>query len=117
MSDVEVSAELPPGVDFVGEPQIDAGEFESIEEENKVIWKIPKVLATTGILSEPISAIFQIRAVPLPGHIGGYMPILGPTSVSAKDDFTGRQTSSFQEFLTTELKGDPTVRSEDGIVR
>jgi len=53
----------------------------------------------------------------LPGHIGGYMPILGPTSVSAKDDFTGRQTSSFQEFLTTELKGDPTVRSEDGIVR
>lgn len=117
MSDVEVSAELPPGVELSDKKKVDAGEFESAEEGGKIVWKIPKVLATTGILSDPIRAIFQIRAIPLQTHSGGYMPILGPTNISAKDDFTGKEVSSFREFITTELKDDPTVKPNEGLVR
>jgi hypothetical protein len=117
MSEVEISAEIPPGVEFVKQIKVDAGEFSSDEEKNEVVWKIPKLLATTGILSKPVTAIFQVKAVPEVRHMGFYMPLLGPTNIMAKDDFTGAVFSTFKEFITTELPSDTTVSPEDGIVR
>ncbi|MFA4999148.1 MAG: hypothetical protein WC519_00155 [Parcubacteria group bacterium] len=117
MSDVSVSAELPPGVEFVKQVKVDAGEFSADPMAKKITWKVPKVLATTGVLSEPISAIFKIKATPNAGQADGYMPILGPTNITAADDFTGFSFSGFQEYLTTELPADSTVKAEEGIVR
>ena len=118
MSDVEISATLPPGVEFVRQVKVDAGEFLFDAENRKVIWRIPKLLATTGVLSEPLSAIFQIRATPSAEHIGAYMPILGSVNITAIDDFIGDIFSSIsKEPTTTELRGDNTVRAGEGIVR
>lgn len=117
MSEVEVSAEIPPGVEFVRQVKVDAGEFTSDPERKLVIWKIPKILATTGILNKPVSAVFQVRATPEQAHAGSYMPILGPTNITAKDDFTGTVFTSFKEFLTTELPEDKTVNSGEGTIR
>jgi hypothetical protein len=116
MSEVEISAEIPPGVEFVKQVKVDAGEFSS-DESNRIIWKIPKILATTGILSKPVTAIFQVKAVPEARHVGSYMPLLGPTNITAKDDFTESAFSAFKEFITTELPSDKTVSPADGIVR
>jgi len=118
MSDVEISATLPPGVEFARQVKVDAGEFLFDAESRKIIWRIPKLLATTGVLSEPLSAIFQIRATPSAEHIGAYMPILGSVNITAIDDFIGDIFSSIsEEPTTTELRGDNTVRAGEGIVR
>ncbi|MFA4999687.1 MAG: hypothetical protein WC519_03125 [Parcubacteria group bacterium] len=117
MSEVEISAETPPGVEFVRQVKIDAGEFTADQTNGRIVWKIPKVLATTGVLSDSLTAIFQIRATPNASQVGQYMPILGPTSITATDDFTGTVFSTFQEFITTELPSDGTVKQGEGTVK
>ena len=117
MSEVEISAEVPPGVEFVKQVKADSGELASDSERKLIVWKIPKILATTGIIGKPVSAVFQVRAVPEQGHIGFYMPILGPTNITAKDDFTGAGFTAFKEFVTTELIGDATVKPGEGMVK
>ena len=118
MSEIEISAELPLGVDFVRQVKVEAGELLFEPESRKVTWKIPKLLATTGVLNEPFIAIFQIKAIPSLEHVGGYMPILGGTNITAMDDFTGDIFSAiYEELTTTELRSDNTVRAGEGIVR
>ena len=118
MSEIEISTELPLGVDFVRQVKVEAGELLFEPESRKVIWRIPKLLATTGVLSEPFIAIFQIKAIPSVEHIGGYMPILGGINITAMDDFTGDIFNAIsREPTTTELQSDNTVRAGDGIVR
>ncbi len=118
MSEIEISTELPLGVDFVRQVKVEAGELLFEPESRKVIWRIPKLLATTGVLSEPFIAIFQIKAIPSMEHIGGYMPILGGINITAMDDFTGDIFNAIsREPTTTELQSDNTVRAGDGIVR
>jgi len=118
MSEIEISTELPLGVDFVRQVKVEAGELLFEPESRKVIWRIPKLLATTGVLSEPFIAIFQIKAIPSVEHIGGYMPILGGINITAMDDFTGDIFNAIsRESTTTELQSDNTVRAGDGIVR
>ena len=118
MSEIEISTELPLGVDFVRQVKVEAGELLFESESRKVTWRIPRLLATTGVLSEPFIAIFQIKAIPSMEHIGGYMPILGGINITAMDDFTGDIFNAIsREPTTTELQSDNTVRAGDGIVR
>ena len=118
MSEIEISTELPLGVDFVRQVKVEAGELLFEPESRKVTWRIPRLLATTGVLSEPFIAIFQIKAIPSMEHIGGYMPILGGINITAMDDFTGDIFNAIsRESTTTELQSDNTVRAGDGIVR
>ena len=117
MQDVEIRAELPSGVDLTGDKKVDVGELSYDKDRGEVIWRIPKVLATTGVLSKPIEAIFQVKIVPLSAHTGGYMAIMGDTSVFATDVFTGQKIQGGAGPVTTEFKDDRTVGPNDGIVR
>jgi len=102
----------------VRQVKVEAGELLFEPESRKVTWRIPKLLATTGVLNEPFVAIFQIKAIPSLEHVGGYMPILGGTNITAMDDFTGDIFSAISEELTTtELRSDNTIRAGEGIVR
>lgn len=117
MSEIEISAEIPPGVEFVKQIKADVGEFVPDPERKTIIWRMPKLLATTGLLSKPVVAIFQVKATPETGHVGLYMPILGPTNITAKDEFTEATFSAFKDFISTELPSDVTVKPAEGIVR
>ena len=117
MSDVEIYADLPFGVDFVRQVRIDAGEFSFDPTRRRVIWNVSKILATTGVLNRPIVAVFQIRATPSIEHIDYYMPLLESTYIAGMDNFTETKFTAVQTYLTTELQGDTTIRPREGIVR
>lgn len=117
MESVEIRAEIPPGVELTGDKKSDVGELSIDKDKGEVIWRVPKVLATTGILSKPIEAIFQVKFTPMSSATGGYMAILGDTMAYATDGFTGKKVESGSGPLTTEFTDDKTIRPNEGIVR
>ena len=117
MENVEISAKLPSGVTLTDNKKADAGEISYVAEDRKMVWKIPKVLATSGILSKPITAVFQLRVTPPASSVGGFAPILEETSITATDMFTGSKYQGYDAAVDSSLKDDPTITPTDGIVR
>lgn len=115
---VEVRAKLPEGVSFTGKtggntdsaPSFDSGTRE-------VVWRVDRMLATTGILSEKPEAIFQVSATPKASDIGGYMVILDETRVTAHDEFVDATITNTAGRVTTRLEADNTVGANDGKVQ
>ncbi len=118
VSDVVVRARLKDGVTFVRAVE---GSTESLPQFNVldggVVWEIGRLTATTGVLGEGPSAVFQIEAIPGVNRVGEYMPLVGVSEISGTDEFTGVVLTSTSDVLTTELPNDPTIEGGDGIVR
>ncbi|HOB89894.1 MAG TPA: hypothetical protein PKG74_01000 [Candidatus Colwellbacteria bacterium] len=117
MSNIEVRAVLPVGVSLTGNQKIPVGEFSLDPNSNEVVWKIPKMLANTGVVDKPLEAIFQIRATPIDEFTGSYMPLLRETRATALDDFAGVSVSATGLPLNSFLTDDPTVSPLDGLIR
>lgn len=117
VQDVEIKSFLEAGVRMTGMVK---SNIETVplfnERTQEVIWKIDKIVATRGILSDPIEAIFQIEAVPNVTQIGREQPLLRKTTVEAIDGFTNIKLINADEPLTTSLIDDKTVGREEGRV-
>ena len=88
-----------------------------ISQEQEIIWKIPRIQATRGIIGEPIKSIFQIEATPSVGFIGRYLPLVSETRVRGIDEFTGLEITNLDFGLSTVLTDDMTVGAGQGAVR
>ena len=118
ISGVEVKAMLGNNVKMAGDPKSNAGSPPFYNSDtNEVIWKIDKIQANQGVIGDPIEAIFQIEAVPSAQDVGKYMPLIGETALSAKDEWAGQQLNSLDGQITTTLPDDPTVGQQGGVVQ
>ena len=117
ISGVEVRARLEPNVVFTGKTQAGVGKIYFDEQKQEVVWQIPNILATSGIINEPLAAVFQIRATPASQFRGGFMPLLGETTIVAQDEFVQIRLNNSFKPLTTALESDPTVNISEGVVR
>ena len=84
-------------------------------ETGQVSWNIGRMSSTSGVLSNPPEAIFQVRLTPTPDMAGKQAMLVGPTTLAARDTFTDAALSSQAPELTTLLPDDPTA-SGQGIV-
>ena len=117
VSNLEVRARLADGVAFTGKTKSSNGVLPEIDTATgEVVWKVGKLLANAGILSDKPEAIFQVRATPTDGMAGNYMKLLEMTSVKATDDFSGLELTSSAEPVTTRLPSDTTVKENEGMV-
>lgn len=114
MENVVVSARLAPGARFTGKSKVPVGEF--AEEGGFIKWKLPKLIAGTGVLSGSPEAIFQVSFTPGAGDAGGEAEIIREIFVSSYDAHAGVGFENFFPSLTTGLRGDPTVKPGEGIV-
>lgn len=87
------------------------------ERTQEVIWNIPRLRATQGIVGQPVEAIFQVEAVPSINQIGIYMPIIGETTIQATDLFAGVTLTYTDPAIDTLLLDDATVQSDEGRVK
>ena len=117
VSGVEARVRLEPNVVFTGRTQAEVGKIYFDEQNQEVVWQIPNILATSGIISEPLAAVFQIRATPILQLRGGFMPLLKETTIIAQDEFARIKLNNSFKPLTTALEGDPTVNIAEGMVR
>ena len=83
------------------------------ERTGEVIWNIDKAYAGQGVLDKPIEAIFQVQLTPSILAAGRpFLDLLGQTTVTAHDEFTGIQLEASDQGLTTSLPDDPTVMGQ-----
>jgi hypothetical protein len=111
-----VMAALPPGVKYAGVSQVPVGSLSYADGAQVVQWQIDRIPAGKGVIDKPLELVFQVEAVPQPGHIKTYLPIIGETTVTAKDDFTGLELRGSDGAITSALPDDPTVSAGAGIV-
>ncbi len=108
---------LEPGVEWAGivKSNIDSAPLYN-EENHEVVWDIGEVIATKGVISKPIEAVFQIKATPDASNVGQYQPLIKETILNAIDEFTGLEILSSDTALTTLLSDDSTVGQGGGKV-
>ena len=116
-ADIIVKAELENGAVFTGKTKVEVGSLEFRNETREVVWRIPRLIATSGVISAPPEAVFQIKATPQPSQRLSFMPLTKETLVSGRDEFSETVLENFDAALTTALLHDPTVKIADGLVK
>lgn len=107
IKDVVLKTYLAPGVKFIKIAKNNIFEAPVYNERTQeIVWSIPKIVATKGILGKPVEAVFQIEALPNITQISGAMPLLGEIIISAIDEFTGVELMSAGPALTSALLKD-----------
>ncbi len=118
VNDVEVRSVLPEGVSFVRNIKTNAENSPYYNKRTKeVVWLINKIEPARGVLSPPLEAIFQVKAIPPITMVGYYQPLIQETTLSAFDSFTGSQLSSQSPAISTQLPDDRTIPQGLGIVK
>ncbi|MDE2001322.1 MAG: hypothetical protein KGI60_02000, partial [Patescibacteria group bacterium] len=109
---------LADGVKMIGTPQSNSGSLPQYDPStNQVTWQVNQVQANQGIIGTPIEAVFQVEATPTGAMAGTYMPLIGATTVSGTDAFTGNALTDTVPAVTTQLTDDSTVHPGDGVVQ
>lgn len=117
LSNVEIKALLPANVTWENQhtPRDASLVFDEISHE--VRWTVGKVEAGVGILSPALSVAFQVGVVPSEADQGKVLTLLNESKLIGKDLFTNEGIEERVEFLTTELREDPGVLSQDWVVQ
>ncbi len=87
------------------------------DRTQEVVWEIPKVPATTGLVAKPLEAIFQVEATPASIDIGRTILLIQDSQLSAVDEFTMLELSDKDSGITTQLPDDPTVGGQGTVTQ
>lgn len=117
VSEVKAKAFLGPNVRFTGVAKSNTGILPVYDAQTQeMTWEIDKIIATKGVVGDPLEAIFQVEAVPSRANV--FWPLIQETAIVASDAFTGLDLVSKDAPVTTALPDDPTVVSvQQGIVK
>lgn len=103
VKDVKINSVLQSGVKWLN---VVKSNIETVPVYNvrtgEVEWNIAKILATKGIISKPVEAVFRVEVTPNVAQAGQKFNFLNETSVSAVDEFTNSQISFMTNVLSTE---------------
>ncbi len=69
------------------------------DRTGEIVWQIPRIIATKGIISSPLEAVFQVEATPNVTQAGQQFPFLSNTTLSATDEFTNLQINASTDYL------------------
>jgi hypothetical protein len=112
---VVVKATLEPGVTFTGVlktgQNLPAPVINNRTQE--ISWTIPTLKAGSGVVDASPEAVFQVSLTPNITQVGKIIPILGETTLSAVDDFTGVAINDKYGKIDTRIQNDPTFKDGD----
>ena len=81
-----------------------------------ITWTIPFIPATTGVIGPPAEAIFQVVETPAVNQVGRTLTLLGPTTLTATDEYTSSTVQLTDAAVTTQLPKDPYANGQLGEV-
>jgi hypothetical protein len=110
-SSVTVSAYLQSGTTFTGQVESNVPSSTPVYNPTTglITWTIPFVPATTGVIGSPAEAVFQVINTPSITEIGQDVTLLGPTSLSSMDLFTGEKLTASADPITSQLRNDTSI--------
>ncbi|MCL5733959.1 MAG: DUF11 domain-containing protein [Patescibacteria group bacterium] len=117
ISNVKIQANLATNVTWTGTVKSSISSQPTYDpNSNTITWQIDNIPATTGVISPPIEAIFQIKNTPAITQLNNIAPLVGPVALTATDDFTNTQLSASANVVDTSLPNDKTVAGQGGAV-
>lgn len=116
VSSTKVSATLPPYVKWnnLTSPLSEKITFD--ETTGQVVWDLGNVRSGTGLTLTPREASFHISIIPSLSQVDTAPEIVSQTTISGTDSFTNTEVGETKPGITTEIKNDPSYKSEDGKV-
>jgi hypothetical protein len=111
-----VSAVLPQYVswDNATSPSQEQVIFDPIS--NTVTWNAGTVAGGTGFGSSPRQASFQVTLQPSLSQVGTMPDLVGETTVTGMDSFTGAQLQTSRVALNTRFSSDPSFKEGNQII-
>ena len=108
VSDAKVEATIPTGatVTDIRSPADAKLNYIFNDRTNSLVWEIGNIESGTGVLNSPREVVFQIKIKPAPNQIGSPIDLLGETTLSGKDLFTGEELKVSGIRKTTNLRED-----------
>lgn len=112
ISDVKIAASLPSGVKWLGKfsPENEAISFN--ERTNQIEWEIGSLKNGVGIIEPVKEVIFQISVIPQVNQVGKELTLLNPTTLIAKDLFTGADIKVEVGAKNNQLPEDPSIEGK-----
>lgn len=111
VSNVRVTASLQSGARCTGirKSTVSGSEVSCNPNTGEVVWEIPMIPATRGVVSAPTEAIFQIEHTPAITDVGRPVQLVSDARLEATDTFTNSPISLTDRALDTNLFDDPTI--------
>jgi len=107
---VKVSAYLQSGTALIGAITSNISSTPTYDPGTGLVsWTIPGVAAGTGVITQPAEAVFDVSNVPAVNQVGQDVTLLGASSLTATDGFTGQALSAQADAVTTALLNDPSI--------
>ncbi|MSR73211.1 hypothetical protein EXS61_01215 [Candidatus Parcubacteria bacterium] len=116
LSNVSVSASLPPYVTFT---DIKSPVTEKIlynKDTNKIVWSPGEIKAGVGTVSAPREVAFQVSFLPSLAQVGLSPDIINDMNFKGTDKFTGKDVTFVKDSLSTNIFTDPTFNDKDDLV-
>ena len=110
IDNVKVTASLSPGIRWANQSKSNSDTGPTFDDDKKqVVWVVSKILATRGVVGDPMEGVFQIEAVPNGAQVGQILDLLGNTKLEAHDSFADVALFAEDAKLDTNLPDDVTV--------
>ncbi len=87
------------------------------DRTQEITWSVPSITATQGILSAPVELVFQVELTPAADQVGEFPQLIGESSGSYTDMFTGEQLQLKDAAITTQLPDDSSVQKTDRSIK
>jgi hypothetical protein len=118
VSKVRISAFLQSNTKFVRVVKSNIGSAPKYNAASgQIVWEIPNIAATRGVLGEPLEAVFQIENTPAVNQVDQVVPLLSKTEIAADDVFTGLRVAETAPPVSTAIPDDLTVAAIDHAVQ
>ncbi len=115
---VVVEAVLPEGVSWLNKKAgAGATTLEYNDRTNELTWNVGKLVAGTGVLLDSYEVIFQVGLTPSINKVNMVVPILGESTLTGIDVFTGNDILTTSPDLRTDLPDDSGVGVLKGYVQ
>lgn len=105
LTDVRVSATLPPGVTWMNATTTDAGNITYDAASRVISWTIASAMAS----STSLTANFEVSVTPSVNDAGTFIKLLSGSAFRATDSVTASSLQQTGDILTTECVGDSGV--------
>jgi len=117
LKNTEVKAYLPPHVQWINKVNPADADLKYNPQTGEVIWRVGLLPAATGILLPVKQAAFQVAITPSLAHLGSLVELIGRSTASGLDDFTGLELESItRKAIYTDLPDDLKVSRRNGTV-
>ncbi len=111
ITNFDTQTTLGPNVRFVGVVGGNATSVpQYVDRERKLTWHVDRVIATKGVIDEPLETIFKVELTPAINQVGRPIILVDGADSQVTDDFTGLILHSRVAAVTTSVPDDLTIR-------